>query len=234
MPRSRVKLQRSTAVVVMAATLSMGGAEMARGQGDESGALVLPEPLRDGTISVERALARRRSIRSYSEEPLSLAALSQLLWAAQGITHPDGFRTAPSAGALYPLELHVVVGAVTGLRPGAYRYDPGRHRLSLHAEGDLRDELAAAALEQDWVAEAPAVLVLSAVYARTARKYGARAPRYVHMEVGHAAQNVYLQAVALDLATVMVGAFHDRRLQQLLRLASDQEPLGLMPVGKPR
>jgi SagB-type dehydrogenase family enzyme len=207
---------------------------MARGQGDESGALVLPEPLRDGRISVERALARRRSIRSYAEEPLSLGALSQLLWAAQGITHPDGYRTAPSAGALYPLELHVVVGAVTGLRPGVYRYEPGRHRLTLHAEGDLRNELAVAALEQDWVAEAPAVLVLSAVYARTARKYGARAPRYVHMEVGHAAQNVYLQAVALDLATVMVGAFHDRRLQQVLRLPSELEPLGLMPVGKPR
>jgi SagB-type dehydrogenase family enzyme len=229
-----LKRQRSIAAVVMAAALSVGGTEVASVQRDESGAILLPEPSRDGTISVERALARRRSIRSYGKEPLPLAALSQILWAAQGITHPDGFRTAPSAGALYPLELYVVAGAVTGLRPGVYRYDPVRHRLSLHAEGDLRNELAVAALEQDWVAEAPAVLVLSAVYARSSRKYGTRAPRYVHMEVGHTAQNVYLQAVALDLGTVMVGAFHDRRLQRVLRLSGELEPLGLMPVGKPR
>jgi SagB-type dehydrogenase family enzyme len=115
-----------------------------------------------------------------------------------------------------------------------YRYDPPRHRLLLRSRGDPRDDLAKAALEQDWVAEAPAILVLGAVYERTARRYGKRAPRYVHMEMGHAAQNVYLQAVALDLGTVIVGAFHDRQLHRVLGLPDEVEPLGVMPLGRPR
>jgi len=219
---------------MLAVALCLGGPGVTRAQTETEPSVALPAPRREGEISVENALAQRRSIRTFRNEPLPLAAVSQLLWAAQGITHGDGLRTAPSAGALYPLELYLVAGAVADLAPGVYRYEPQRHRVRPHLAGDLRSQLAASALEQHWVAEAPAVLVLAAVYDRTAHKYGARAPRYVHMEVGHAAQNVYLQAAALDLGTTLVGAFHDEHLTRVLRLPSGVEPLGLMPVGRPR
>lgn len=220
-------------LVVLAATCGIE-LEAYVSQAAESNVVALPEPKRKGARSVEDALARRRSIREFADEPLTLAAVSQLVWAAQGVTGSRGRRTAPSAGALYPLELYIVAGNVTGLRPGVYRYEPRRHRLVLHAKDDLLSALADAALEQEWVAEAPAIVVLGAVYQRTVRKYRRRAPRYVHMEVGHAAQNVYLQAVALDLGTTMVGAFRDAPLARLLDLPEDVVPLGLMPVGKPR
>lgn len=200
----------------------------------EEGVVVLPEPRRDGEFAVERALALRRSIREFAPAPLPLAAVSQLLWAAQGVTHPDGLRTAPSAGALHPLEVYLVAGAVTGLEPGVYRYEPKRHRLFLQSAGDVRAGVVDATLGQDWVAEAPAIVVLAGVYQRTARKYRARAPRYVHMEMGHAAQNVYLQATALGLGTTLVGAFRDDELAQVLGLPKRVEPLGLLPVGTPR
>jgi SagB-type dehydrogenase family enzyme len=229
-----VKQRNSFATAVFAVTLCLGATDPAMAQGDGDGAIELPQASHHGKVSVEDALARRRSIRKYADAPLPLDAVSQLLWAAQGITDRDGLRTAPSAGALYPLEVYLVAGSVTGLRAGVYQYDPRRHRLLLHAAGDLRDDLSDAALEQDWVADAPAVLILTAVYGRTARKYGDRGPRYVHMEVGHAAQNVYLQAVGLELGTVMVGDFDDRRLHRVLRLPTDVEPLGVMPIGKPR
>jgi len=198
----------------------------------EPGARPLPEVRRDGPVSVERALASRRSQRSYTEAPLSLAEVAQLLWAAQGVTGSDGLRTAPSAGALYPLEIHLVAGEVSGLAPGVYRYDPERHGLRQQVEGDLREALAEKALEQSWVADAPALLVITAVVQRTARKYGSRAERYVLIEAGHAAQNVYLQAEALGLGTVIVGAFEDEPLGRLLRLPPGQRPVGLMPVGR--
>jgi SagB-type dehydrogenase family enzyme len=200
----------------------------------EESEVVLSEPRRDGEFAVERALALRRSIREFAPGPLPLAAVSQLLWAAQGVTHPDGLRTAPSAGALHPLEVYLVAGAVTGLEPGVYRYDAQRHRLSLQSAGDSRAGVVEATLGQDWVAEAPAIIVLAGVYQRTSRKYGARAPRYVHMEMGHAAQNVYLQATALGLGTTLVGAFRDDELAQVLGLPKHIEPLGLLPVGTPR
>jgi SagB-type dehydrogenase family enzyme len=194
----------------------------------------LPEPSLDGKVPVERALALRRSVREFASEPLSLSAASQLLWAAQGVTEPGGGRTAPSAGALYPLEVYLVAGAVTDLPPGVYHYEPRRHRLVLSAKGDRRAGVAEAALDQDWVAEAPAILVLAAVQQRTARKYGARAARYVHIEVGHAAQNVYLQALALGLGTTVVGAYRDDALAGLLELPRQAKPLALLPVGVPR
>ena len=225
---------RGIAALALAATFCLGGSGVATDQATEQRAIALPEPRREGEVSVEQALARRRSIREYASEPLPLADVSQLLWAAQGVTDPHGLRTAPSAGALYPLEVYLVAGAVSGLAPGIYHYDPRRHRLLFHAPGDPREDLAEAALAQDWVARAPAQLVLAAVPARTARKYGGRAPRYVHMEVGHAAQNVYLQAVALELGTVVVGAFHDGRLKRVLALPAEVEPLADMPVGRPR
>ncbi len=226
------RAHRSLAIVNAALCLGGAGPRVAQATGQD--AIALPAPQRAGAVSVETAIARRRSVREYAETPLSVAEVSQLAWAAQGITHEDGLRTAPSAGALYPLELFVVAGSVTGLPPGAYRYEAARHRLIPHLAGPLRKALADAALEQEWVAEAPLLLVFAAVYARTARKYGRRAPRYVHMEVGHAAQNVYLQAQARGLGTVMVGAFRDRAIQRILELPDRMEPVAVMPVGRPR
>jgi SagB-type dehydrogenase family enzyme len=211
------------------------GAGLAMTSGSDTAAAIrLPPPRQDGTVSVEEALRLRRSVRSFADRPLSLQAAAQLLWAAQGTSDPaEGKRTAPSAGATYPLELLLVAGNVAGLEPGIYRYRTGRHELLQLAPGDRRRQLAEAALRQTWLAEAPAVVVIVAVYERTARRYGQRAERYVHMEVGHAGENLYLQAVALRLATVMVGAFDDDAVGQVLGLDGDEQPLALMPVGIP-
>ena len=192
----------------------------------------LPEPVRSGEKSLESLLQQRRSVREYREAGLDLSAIGQLLWAAQGITDSRGFRTAPSAGALYPLELYVVAGNVDGLAPGVYHYHPDRHRLQQTESGDQRHLLARAALAQSWVKAAAAVVVVTAVYDRTTRKYGERGIRYVHMEVGHAAQNLFLQAEALGLATVVVGAFEDDAVATVLKLPTDVQPLMLLPVAR--
>lgn len=187
-------------------------------------------------MSVEEAILRRRSRRSYTDEPLSLHDISQLVWAAQGITEPaTGKRAAPSAGATYPLEVYVVVGTngVTGLADGVYRYNPVKHQLENVLKGDLRSDLADAALGQDWVREAPVNIVIAAVYERTTGRYGDRGIRYVHMEAGHVGQNLYLQAEARGLGVVVVGAFHDDQVQKLLRLPADEKPLYIIPVGHP-
>jgi SagB-type dehydrogenase family enzyme len=162
---------------------------------------------------------------------MGLPDIGQLLWAAQGST-TDERRTVPSAGALYPLEIYLVVGRVEDLPAGVYRYRPDTHDLQRESAGDVRRELADAAHEQEWVAAAPAVVVLAVVYERSTAKYGERGVRYAHMEVGHAAQNVYLEAAAQGLATVEVGAFHDERVAKVLGLKSNIRPVALMPVGK--
>ena len=141
-------------------------------------------------------------MREFAPEPLSLQTAAQLLWAAQGISSPHGLRTAPSGGALYPLELHLVAGKVAGLPAGIYRYDPAEHGLTRTARGDLRPALARAALNQSWIGEAPAAVVIAAVPRRSTRKYGERGIRYVHIEVGHAGQNLLLQAAGLGLGGV--------------------------------
>ena len=191
----------------------------------------LPAVESKGAMSLEEAIQGRRSVREFARRDLALKDVSQLLWAAQGITSRHGFRTAPSAGALYPLEIYVVATSVEGLSAGAYRYRPKTHELVNVRGGDLRRPLAAAALGQRAVGQAPAVLVIASVYARTAKKYGERGRRYVQIEVGHVAQNVYLQAAARGLGTVLIGAFHDEDVRDALGLPPDQEPLGLMPVG---
>lgn len=191
--------------------------------------IALPPPRARGTLTLEETLAQRRSVREFKDTPLTLAELGQLLWAAQGITHPAGLRAAPSAGALYPLEVYAVT------RDAVYRYDPAAHRLIVHTRGDARAALYAVALMQDSILRAPATLVIAAVYARTSKKYGEeRTPRYVALEAGHAAQNVLLQAVALDLGAVPIGAFLDDRVQQVLALPRDHQPLYLIPVGHPK
>lgn len=194
----------------------------------------LPEARYEGDMSLETTLKMRRSIREYADEGISTADVAQLLWAAQGISDPaQGGRTAPSAGALYPLELYLVAARVTGLGPAVYRYNPRRHSLVRVLGGDKRSEIARAALRQECLEMAPAVLVITAVRSRTAVKYGERAERFVHIEVGHAVENVYLQAVSLGLGTVMVGAFEDDEIKKVLRLPEGEEPMALMPVGKP-
>jgi SagB-type dehydrogenase family enzyme len=193
----------------------------------EEGATVLPPPKTRGEISLEETLARRRSVRAYTDEGLSWEEIGQLLWAAQGVTRDWGARTAPSAGALYPLESYVVT------RDGLYHYLPDGHQV-VHAPAlGLHQALWEAGLKQDCIREAPVVFVIAAVYVRTAAKYGARAERYVHMEAGHAAENLLLQAVALDLGGVVVGAFDDDRVQAALELPEDHAPLYLIPVGHP-
>jgi SagB-type dehydrogenase family enzyme len=191
--------------------------------------LELPAPERKGRMSLEEALAARRSVREFTRQTLTDRELSQLLWAAQGITRADGLRTAPSAGALYPLEVWVATAS------GFYHYEAHKHRLSRHLERDLRPDICRSALQQEAILQAPAVFVIAAVYQRTARKYGEqRTPRYVHMEVGHSAQNLLLEAVALGLGGVVIGAFYDKEVEEVLSLPDDQKPLYLIPVGHPR
>lgn len=200
----------------------------------ENDTIALPAPGLTTKPSIERLLQQRRSVREYqSDAAITLPELGQLLWAAQGITHGRGLRTAPSAGALYPLQLYVVAGNVDALPTGVYRYMPKRHQLYKVQGGDQRRHLARAALSQSWIGQAAAVVVFTAVYARTTGKYGQRGERYVHIEVGHAAQNLFLQAEALTLSTVVVGAFDDAAVAMLLPLPEDIQPLVLMPVGKP-
>lgn len=195
----------------------------------------LPQPKTVGEMSVEEAIFRRRSVRAFRDEALTLSELSQVLFAAQGVTEKTrGFRTAPSAGALYPLGLYAVVGKVEGIAPGVYRYYPEEHAIERVIEGDKRMELFRSALYQESIQEAPLVLVFTAIYERTTRRYGERGIRYVHMEVGHAAQNVYLEAQALRLATVAIGAFRDEEVARILQLPQNEMPLYLMPVGKPK
>ncbi|MHC1586692.1 MAG: SagB/ThcOx family dehydrogenase [Candidatus Hecatellaceae archaeon] len=186
-------------------------------------------------MSVEEAIAGRRSIRSYSGEPLEVWELGQLLWAAQGITDPKrGFRAAPSAGATYPLEIYVVVseGGVSGLRPGIYHYSPSEHSLKLVKLGDFSGELCAAALGQPWVGEASVNLVICAVFERTTSRYGERGVRYVYMEAGHVGENIYLQAEALGLGTVAIGAFYDDQVHKILEAPEDHRPIYIYPVGR--
>jgi SagB-type dehydrogenase family enzyme len=191
----------------------------------------LPEPRYDGDVSIEHALRMRRSVRSYKEDPLNLSEISQILWSAQGITNPRGFRTAPSAGALYPLELYVVAGNIKNMPPAIYKYMPHDHALVMKVSGDRRVDLSRAALHQSSIKKAPAVLLFCAVYERTTGKYGQRGIRYVHMELGHAAQNVCLQAIALGLNTAVIGAFRDTEVKMIAKLPADEQPLYFVPIG---
>jgi len=190
--------------------------------------MALPSPRRGSRVSLEETLSHRRSVRDYTEKTLTWEEIGQLLWAAQGITSDWGGRTAPSAGALYPLEVYVATAE------GVYHYLPEGHRMERLSSSDVRPALWRSALLQNWVREAPAVFVIAALYQRTEGKYGSRAERYVKLEAGHACQNLLLQAVALDLGAVPVGAFHDDQVRTVLGLAADLELLYLVPVGHPQ
>ncbi len=235
--RRSVLITFGVAVVSLAIDLLTGAFSVVQTGSDERSAIrtmSLPPPKRDGTMSVETAISNRRSRREYGDATLERRQLGQLLWAAQGITDPDaGLRAAPSAGALYPLELYVVAGdGVRNVEPGIYRYRPEAHALALLRRGDRRTALQAAAIDQSAVGRAHLDIVICAVDQRSARKYGARGvERFVPMEAGHAAENVYLQAQALDLSTVTIGSFDDSAVRRVVGAPSDQRPLYIMPTG---
>jgi len=201
-------------------------------------AIPLPAPVLDGVMSLEAAIKGRRSERRFLPSHLQLDQLSQLLWAAQGITDSDPDlaqrfrRAAPSAGAQYPLDLYVVTGSVEGLETGVYHYRPQEHAVRLLRTGDLRRPLARACLGQMFMALAPVLIVITAEYGRITGRYGERGIRYAHMEVGHVGQNIHLQAEAIGLGTVVIGAFRNDEVIEVLHLLPRHEPLSVMPVGR--
>jgi SagB-type dehydrogenase family enzyme len=220
-------------VIIMLLVLSIGCTTNTVSSTETVMKITLPEPVYDSDTSLEEALLARRSVRSFREEPITLQQLSQILWAGQGITDPSGKRTAPSAGALYPLKLYIVVGNVEGLAAGVYEYEPETHTLVKTIDGDQRQSLAQAALGQTSVQQGAIDIIITAIYEITTVKYGERGIRYVHMEAGHAAQNICLEVVALELVAVTVGAFDDADVQQVLELPDDEVPLYIIPVGNP-
>ncbi len=186
----------------------------------------LPKPKPQGSISVEQAIGDRESVRSFTKQPLSLEQIGRLLWAGQGLRDALGKRTVPSAGALYPLELYLVI------EEGVYYYVPEGHRMEPHVEGDMRSSLSSAALGQECIAQAPATFLLTAVFSRMETKYGKeRSHQYIYLEAGHAAQNILLLATALGLHGVPVGAFYEEQVTKILQLQRDHYPLYLIPLG---
>lgn len=191
----------------------------------------LPEPEVSNKEGIEALFAKRRSIRKYRDKEFSQSIISRFLWAAQGISSKQGLRTSPSAGAIYPLEIHIVAGGGSGIEPGIYRYDPEEHTLSQEIIGDLRNELSEASLSQAMIRNAPVSLVISAIYARITGRYGKRGIRYTDMEAGHVAQNIYLLGTELGIGTCAVGAFDDEEVRKVLKLPANEEPLYILPLG---
>ncbi|ACI20059.1 SagB/ThcOx family dehydrogenase [Dictyoglomus thermophilum] len=193
----------------------------------------LPSPLLKSSISIEEALLLRRSKRFYKDNPLTLQELSQILWASQGISDPDyKFRTCPSAGALYPLEIYVSVLRVDGIESGIYKYNPEKHEIVQIYKSSKREELYEASLKQEWIKRAPVVIIICASFYKTKARYGERGIRYIYIETGHCAQNIYLQCVSLNLGTVAIGAFDDDEIKRILNLPKFEFPTYLMPIGK--
>lgn len=203
---------------------------------------VLPIPMFDSNVSIEEAMAWRRSIREYEDDPILIEHLSKILWASHGINELNfEFRTTPSAGATYPLEIYVVISeygtlieSSKYLDPGSYKYDTKTHSIELKKKGRLDKELAKASLNQEWVQKAPINIVICSMFKRTERIYGDRGKRYVYIESGHAGQNIYLIAAALNLGTVAIGAFHDDEVKNVIGADENEEPLYIMPIGIPK
>jgi len=195
--------------------------------------IALSEPHREGTVALERCIQQRRSVRGFGEQALAASQLGQLLWAAQGLTGDENKRVVSSAGAFYPLELYVVLGNVMLMPAGVYHYVPVKHELLLRTSGYERERFVHAARHQEWIGTAAAIVCIAAVWQRTTVKYGNRGRGYVFMEAGHAAESLMLQAVALGLATTMVGAFYDDEVKSVFCLNADEVPLALIPIGVP-
>ncbi|MFH1957438.1 MAG: protein-L-isoaspartate(D-aspartate) O-methyltransferase [bacterium] len=206
-----------------------------------SGEMVLPAPEHKGKISVEEAISKRKSVRNYKNQPLSISEVSQMLWAAGGLCRPENGKTDavsgatrsfPSAGGRYPFEIYLFAGNVKGIPPGLYRYEWEEHRLKILQDGDLRKALAAACLGQDFINDAPATIVFTGIEKKLRSGYGERGIRYSVMDIGHAGQNIYLQAGALGLGTVAVGAFNEEDLKKLIGVKGEI-PLYVFPFGQP-
>jgi len=196
--------------------------------------LSLPKPSSDGKVSLEKAIKERRTVRDFRERALSLIHLSQLLWAAQGITDvATGKRAVPSGGALYPLDIYILIGenGVERIEAGVYHYLSKEHSVAMISKGDRRREISTASLSQMWMAKAPVIFVITAEYKRITGKYGERGIRYALIEVGHAGQNLFLEAEALGLGAGIVGAFSDLEVSKVASLPSKHEPILIMPVG---
>jgi len=199
----------------------------------------LPSPRLKGEISVEEALYKRRSIRNFKDKELTLEEISQLLWAAYGTTlvkYGIHFKTAPSAGALYPLEIYLSVNKGNNvLKPGLYKYSSEKHSLKEIISRNITKELSQAAYQESMILEAPITIIITAIYEKTERRYGSRGrERYVCLDAGHVGQNIYLQAVALNLATCAIGAFDDNKVIQTLNLPKNETPLYIFPIGYPK
>jgi SagB-type dehydrogenase family enzyme len=198
--------------------------------------IALPSPSHKGTVSVEGALKARRTHRSFQSRPLTLKQFSQILWGAYGVTaqkYGSFLKTAPSAGALYPLDIYGVVGqgGVETLTPGIYHFRPENHAVELLKQGDLRAEVARHALHQMWMAKAPFMVVITGEYSRSSMKYGPRGVTYTHIEAGHVGQNIFLQAEAIGLKAGIVGAFNNRGVVTTMGIPHSHDPLLIMPVG---
>lgn len=191
----------------------------------------LPDPEISNKGGIEALFAKRRSIRKYTDKEFSESMISRFLWAAQGLSSKEGLRTSPSAGAIYPLEIHLVAGEGSEIEPGTYRYDPEEHTLNQEIMGDIRIQLSEAALSQAMIRNAPVSLVISAIYARITGRYGKRGIRYTDMEAGHVAQNVYLLGTELGIGTCAVGAFDDEQIRKVLKFPANEEPLYILPLG---
>lgn len=203
--------------------------------GGTVGGVRLPPPQKKGRISVEEAISRRRSVRLFRDRKIALADIGQILWAGQGMTDSSrGFRAVPSAGALFPLGLYLYAGSVSGVSPGIYRYDIQNHSLVPVWKGDVRSDVVRSALGQDFLGQAPAGILIAADYNVTTGKYGRRGRRYVEIEVGHVAQNIWLQAVALGMGAGVAGAFDDSGIAGIFHLPKGVDPLYLIAVGYPQ
>jgi SagB-type dehydrogenase family enzyme len=208
-------------IVALLLLILAGGVVMAEKQ-----IINLPEPKLSGKMSVEEAIARRRSERSFSAEELTMDQISQLLWSAQGITDKSwGFRAAPSAGSLYPLTVYILK------KDGLFQYLPDGHKLVQISTEDKRPSLVRASLTQSFIGEAPLVIIIAGNFRIIESKYGQRAYRYLNMEIGHAAENIHLQAAALGLVSVPVGAFWDDVVAKTMELPDTQDPFYIIPVG---
>ena len=224
-----VRLLRSVLVLLIAALVIGPACRETSTQPARPRVINLPGPTLDGAMSLEAAIAARRSLREYADQRLIWKEIGQLAWAAQGTTDPvRKFRAAPSAGALYPIELYFVTAG------GLYHYLPDGHRMAPLSGDDLRAELQKAALDQEPVGAAPLAIVVAGVEERTAGKYGKRAERYLFIEAGHVGQNIALQAVALGMGCVTIGAFDDDKVAEVLSLPDDHRVLYILPVGHPR
>ena len=199
----------------------------------------LPSPVLTGNISVEEAIQNRRSVRTFSNESITIGNLSQILWAAQGITdNQSSLRAAPSAGQVYPLEIYIIIGnnGVSGLENGVYHYVPSNNTLEKLLNGDLRSDLSGIANGQPWVKQAPIDILITGNYLKMVDKYGDKdlSTRFVDLEAGHVGENIYLESESLGLVTVSLGSFNEKQLVQLLNIPNNETPIYIFPVGHPK